>query len=236
MAPFILNLGERGGGHFTPGNEPRYPLHRRLGGLQGGSGRFAEENAMERGSRPPKHYTEHNFVTEDKDTTVNTEVNMYTRFGVKINKVKLNERQYVRRPRYGLDGPWFDCRNVQTDPGAHTTVLDCLEGVMRPKHKADHTLPSTPRSIQSADHTDVAPCTLSRYVQGHQYLSWLHKQQCHSPARRLLLSSHTDGKAGGGTLLAVFPGAGKSSGDRGARVLPGAMTTRRRGIGIAQLV
>ena len=67
MAPHILNLGARGaGGHFTPGNEPRYPLHRRLGGPQGGSGRFAEENALECGSRPPQNPKEHNFVTEDK--------------------------------------------------------------------------------------------------------------------------------------------------------------------------
>ena len=149
---------------------------------------------------------------------------------MKIKKVK-------RRPRSGLDGPWFDCRNVQTDPGSHTTVLDCLEGVMRPKHKADHTPPSTPRSKHSGDLTSVAPCKLSRYVQGHRYryLSWLHRPQCHSPARRLLSLQRSSGGLGG-TLLAVFPGAGKSSGDRGAHVLQGTMTTRHRGIGIAQLV
>jgi hypothetical protein len=93
---------------------------------------------------------------------------------------------------------WLDCRNVQADPAAHTTVLDCLEGVMRPKHKADHTTPSTPRSLQSGDLIVVAPCTLSRYVQGHLYLSWLHRQQCHSPVRRCLLSSQPSVKRGVG--------------------------------------
>ena len=30
-------------GRFIPGWEPQYPLHRRLGGPQSGSGRFGEE-------------------------------------------------------------------------------------------------------------------------------------------------------------------------------------------------
>ena len=134
-------------------------------------------------------------------------------------------------------GPRFDFRNVQIDPGAHTMVLDSLEGVMRPKHKADHTPPSTPRSIQSGDLMFVVPYTLSRYVQGHLYLylyipwSWLHRQHSHSPALRLL-SSYRQGSGGlGGTLLAIFPGAGKSSCDRDACVLQSTTTTRRRGTG-----
>jgi hypothetical protein len=32
--------------HFTPGKEPRYPLSRRLGGLQSWSGDFGEEKIL----------------------------------------------------------------------------------------------------------------------------------------------------------------------------------------------
>jgi len=153
---------------------------------------------------------------------------IYTRFWVKINRVKLHEGQSVRRPRYGLDGPWSDRRNVQTDPGAHTTVLNCLEGIMRPKHKADHTPPSTPRSPYLC-------CSLQAFAvcTGSPAVSWLQRSATHQLAA---FCPHipTEKRRAGGTLLAVFPGTGKSSGDRDAHVLQGTTTTRHRGIRIAQ--
>ena len=50
-------------GRFTPGNEPKYPFNRRLGGRQSRSGRFGEEKTLLRlsHSNPGPH---HNRCTE----------------------------------------------------------------------------------------------------------------------------------------------------------------------------
>jgi len=70
---------------------------------------------------------------------------------------------------------------------------------MRPKHKADHAPPSTPRSIQSGDLTFVVPYTLSRYVQGHLCMSWLHRAVLlTSSPPSVLIPTEKRGVGGGG--------------------------------------
>ena len=63
----LLTSALEGGGHFIPGNEPRYPLHRRLRRPQGGFGSFADKNAMECAFCPPPNTTKNTILSQKTD-------------------------------------------------------------------------------------------------------------------------------------------------------------------------